>query len=509
MAWNSPNTVIPNLPYGVSPAHVPIPLTPVNPGQGLPGQAMGGGYYIQQQQPVQQGYAGNPSYLTYGLPPPQYLQVQPQMPGYVQNVQNPPGMYLPYQRSKAREDNPPLDPFLDGDNYGPVLDVMTATILGIKLKLNPILQHMIERNEDDPRLVWDVLESPKEAHLVEGTKSKPWASRDSTASLPRMNRLYLVLNHTPGVIEIEGTGKGGAVTCADVVNGIQQFVKQKVPRATYEGLKPVKRAKIDAVYHANRSSKYGATGRDVGTGIRKGDLLEEWTVFDGLEDDPTEIRNLLGIGKPPKNAETDTPAARARQRPWVGHLILRLDHREGEDIPFEAPPEPVKIETPPSTTDEGDSEEEGSEEDEDEEPAGYNLRAARQPQVASGKKKGKGKGNIYGIPQGYAQMGMQPQMVYPGGMPVVYAQQQPVMHQPLMQQPVMQSPIMQQPVIQQQHVMQPGFHGQQQYLVPQGQQILPPGYVPAGTPAMTTYQLAQQQYPPPLGTPLPPPGRRL
>ncbi|KAG8790832.1 hypothetical protein FRC16_000697 [Serendipita sp. 398] len=501
MAWNSPNTVVPNLPYGVSPANIPVPLTPIMPGGGqlLPGHQMvgGGGGYIVQPQAPQQMFMGQPNvyghqqYLTTGRGQPQFMQQPQQIYGGGPQFMVP-GMYGAGHAAKfkLREDNPPLDKWINGKDYGPVLDTMTATILGIQLQVNPILRHHSEQTDEGGRLTWDILEAAKDAEITEGTESKTWTGREAAATFPRMDRLYLVSHHAPSVIEVVGSGVGGCVTCWDVVVSIQAFVKEKVSRSVYEKLSLVKKAKIDATYHFNRGGKGGATGRDLGQGIRKGDLIEEWSTFDGLDDDPDEVRKALGIGKIAESKagrrrsvhiadDADSGVKRTKQRAWVGHLVLRLEHREGEDVPF-VPPEEPKVESPKTEDLDGDSNEDDSEEEAPNAAYYVDHRAAMKQAMKQARREAKqsqGRGNIhYGVPgvhmqpQGYPQM--HPQMVYSGGAPVVYAAPQ----------------------------------NQGYVITPQGTPQVMPGYIPAQTPAMTQYLLSPQQFPgqpPPLGTPLP------
>ncbi|CAG8712297.1 16707_t:CDS:2, partial [Acaulospora colombiana] len=108
--------------------------------------------------------------------PPGYAspyQPQQQMPVYGQPQYVVPGQPMMYpqqqqvrERHKSREDNPPLDKFIDGAVYGPVFDLQTATILDIKIQLHPSLRHHLEQ-DDEPRLSWNILESVKEVHLME------------------------------------------------------------------------------------------------------------------------------------------------------------------------------------------------------------------------------------------------------------------------------------------------------------------------------------------------------
>lgn len=119
MAWQrSPNAIIPGLPGGVpglSPANIPIPLTPA----GQPMQIMGAqqGYYLQPQQYGQSYGAVAPGYQQpYASPFQQQIPLygQPASGGFAVDAA---GMY-PHQRerTRARDDNPPLDKFMDGSN---------------------------------------------------------------------------------------------------------------------------------------------------------------------------------------------------------------------------------------------------------------------------------------------------------------------------------------------------------------------------------------------------------
>jgi hypothetical protein len=337
---------------------------------------------------------------------------------------------------------------------GPVLDATTATILGVKVQINPVLCHLSEQ-EDAERLSWNVLESVKEAHVIEDGKAKHWTGRGSAATWPRLDRLYLLSKYLPGPVEIRGTSKSGAVTCEDVLNGIHEYMREKLPRTVYQTINKQKRLKVDATYHYNRSLK---SGPDLGDGVRRGDFLEEYTSFDGLEDDPDYVRTALGLGKMTRaDRQEKTPSGRLKQRPMVGHMVLKLEHREGEDVVV---PEESEA-SPQSTTNELEDSE-----DEDEVPVNHKR--------SKGKKRAGG--NIgYKVEQ---QHGHQPPMMYPpgvvpGGAPLMYAPQGYVPVQQMQQQ-------------------------QPQYVMPVH------GYVPAASPAMAQYQLSpnMQGYPS-LGTPLP------
>jgi hypothetical protein len=315
-----------------------------------------------------------------------------------------------------------------------------------------------------------VLDTVKEAHLMQGSEAKSWKGRDASATFPRINRLILHSNHLPGAIEVVGTSKSGAVTCADVVTTIHEFVKEKLPRQVYDFVNRSKRAKLDAMYHFNRSGKPGTPGPDFGTGVRKGDFLEEYTSFDGLEDNEEFVRLALGLGKKRKEStkeskkEEKTSRAKLKQRPWVGHLVLNLEHRGGEEVPV--PEETDASESPQTSTNVLEDE------DEDEEGSyvqvkkgGYDTKSAKR----------RGKGNIFQ---------QQPQMYPPGMVPV----QGGMMYAPPAGYMSMQQPqMMQQPMM-----------------------PMAGGYVPALSPAIGAYQ--QQQLPPQmqgniqgypnLGTPL-------
>ena len=113
MAWNTPNTVIPNLP-GVSPHNIPIPLTPA--GQPMQIQMypqQQGGYFLQAQPQVQMQMPYGQTYQTMAAAP--FAQGY-QQPAYGQSPYLMPGVYPgpARERGKSREDNPPLDKWLDG-----------------------------------------------------------------------------------------------------------------------------------------------------------------------------------------------------------------------------------------------------------------------------------------------------------------------------------------------------------------------------------------------------------
>lgn len=345
------------------------------------------------------------------------------------------------------------NPFTDG----PVLDSTTATIYEVKLHINPVLKYMLEQDDDDDKLNWDVLESPKEAHIMQGKTAKPFSARHSCATFPRIDRLYLLSPYLPSPIEVRGTSKSGAVTCGDVLTYIHDYMKEKLSRPIYESLSKQRRAKVDATYHYNRSVK---SGPDLGTGIRRGDFLEEYTVFEGLEVDDEYVRSALELGKLPKGEEGN----KLKQRPMVGHLVLRLEHREGDDIPV---PEPIEPETSRSPrTKSEDLSDEGSEDDDA--PVVY-------APVRKGKGK-KGKRNIAYQPQPYVGYPPPP----PGMIPV---------------QPGMGGQPYGQPVA---YAAPAGYVQQGQYLMPMQ------GYVPGQSPAMAQYQLPPGGHGyPGLGSPLP------
>lgn len=307
---------------------------------------------------------------------------------------------------------------------------------------------------------------------MHGSEAKAWKGRDASATFPRINRLILHSNHLPGAIEVVGTSKSGAVTCADVITAVHEFVKEKLPRQVYDSVNRSKRAKLDVMYHHNRSGKVGTPGPDFGTGIRKGDFLEEYTSFDGLDDNEEFVRLALGLGKKRKESakeskkEEKTAGGKLKQRPWVGHLVLKLEHRGGEDVPV--PEEADASESPQTTTNEL---EDGDDEDEDGgyvqvKKGGYDTKPTKRH----------GKGNV------------------------LYQQQQPQMYPPSMMPA--QGGMM--------YVPQGGYMPMQQPAQMIHSPMMPmAGYVPAVSPAMSAYQpqLPPQmqgniQGYPNLGTPL-------
>ena len=123
MQWSSPNTVIPSLPaglnyHGVSPQNVPIPLTPSGQPmqmQMYPQQQQQQGYYLQAQPQMQMPMYGQAYQPVQAAP---FAQAYPQ-PGYGQSPYMMPGQAGVYpgqarERARAREDNPPLDKWMDG-----------------------------------------------------------------------------------------------------------------------------------------------------------------------------------------------------------------------------------------------------------------------------------------------------------------------------------------------------------------------------------------------------------
>jgi hypothetical protein len=305
---------------------------------------------------------------------------------------------------------------------------------------------------------------------MEGQKAKPWTGREAAATFPRLSSLVLITKSFPGGFEIKGTSRSGAVTCHDVINAIHDFAREKLPRSIYDSLSRFKRAKVDATYSHNRSGKEHTPGPDMGIGIRKGDFLEEFTMFDGIIDDPDFVRLASGLKKLPKpGREERTPAGRIKQRPMVGHLVLMLEHRPGDDIPFVVPEPSEATESPHDSSNEVDDEDGLNEEE-----AAQLARMFLSAKQAKSKKTKKGD-NIY-------QQQQQP--MYPPGMVPMQAGGVPVMYGA---------------------APAPGYVPVQQqattpYLMPGG---LAPGYVSGHSPMMGTYQLSPAQGYPPLGTPLP------
>ncbi|GJJ11793.1 hypothetical protein Clacol_006031 [Clathrus columnatus] len=263
-----------------------------------------------------------PPFPPYGVSP---IPGMPPMPGM-------PGMY-PGQEFDAPPQNqvvrPPtvsemqLDRWTPGPSYGPVLSPFQLSLLGIPLEVNPLLKPSTEQSL--VHLEYNVLFPTNFAHRSDDPPGISWSrGRNEPATLPRVSEMRLISKKYPWVIDIQASKPDEGVTCIEVVQAIHRDAGLNVKAKVYNALPNRSKALVSKQYNHNRSTSRHAPGGAFDSGLKRGDFMLEFIMFNGLVDDQPLVAERFKVAGPGWNGLKERDPTKMRTYPAT--LVFNLDH---------------------------------------------------------------------------------------------------------------------------------------------------------------------------------------
>ena len=124
---------------------------------------------------------------------------------------------------------------------------------------------------------------------------KSWtAGRGEPAIFPRVTQLRIISKTFPWMITISAKDKSAGVTCAEVIDGIADYLQRLAKGNEYKALPRDRQKSIKEAYSHNRAPAHGVPGGVLGEGLRHLDWLCQETMYGGIERDDNVVRKLLG-----------------------------------------------------------------------------------------------------------------------------------------------------------------------------------------------------------------------
>jgi hypothetical protein len=107
--------------------------------------------------------------------------------------------------------------------------------------------------------------------------------RNHPATLPRLTSLRIVSQSFPWAITINTADKAIGLTCGEVIDGIDHFLRETISRKIFEGAHYQRKKDITSAYHLNRSmDQHGVPRTNLGEGLRRLDWLLDNTMYGGV-----------------------------------------------------------------------------------------------------------------------------------------------------------------------------------------------------------------------------------
>ncbi|KAJ7691261.1 hypothetical protein B0H17DRAFT_935180 [Mycena rosella] len=190
-----------------------------------------------------------------------------------------------------------VDPFQVGPHYGPVLDPLQIHVLGVTLRLNPLLQHPTAPGAR-PRLEWNLLFPSGQCSRSDDPPLSWWNGRHEPATFPRSTCIHLVSEVLPWVISVAARNLDVGVTCGDLIDYIAHDMNQFVKQAEYERLPRIQREELRRAYRYNRSRADGVPGELLAPAMRRLDWLGRYTTFAGVRENVALGKRICGDALP-------------------------------------------------------------------------------------------------------------------------------------------------------------------------------------------------------------------
>jgi hypothetical protein len=124
---------------------------------------------------------------------------------------------------------------------------------------------------------------------------KSWTNgRGEPATFPRVTHIRIISKAFPWMINIHARDKSIGATCAEVIDGIADYLQKLSSGSEYNALPRSRQKAIKDAYNHNRAPAHGVPGGVLGEGLRRLDWLCQDTVYGGIERDDNFVRAQCG-----------------------------------------------------------------------------------------------------------------------------------------------------------------------------------------------------------------------
>lgn len=172
---------------------------------------------------------------------------------------------------------------------------------------------------------YNVLFPPNFAHRSDDGPGVSWArGRNEPATLPRISELRLISKKYPWVIDIEASKPDEGVTCIEVVQALHRDATLNVKAKIYNGLPNRSKAMVSKQYNHNRSTSRHAPGGAFDSGLKRGDFMLEFVMFNGLVNDQALIAERFKVAGPGWNGLKGRDPTKRQTYPAT--LVFYLDN---------------------------------------------------------------------------------------------------------------------------------------------------------------------------------------
>ena len=162
------------------------------------------------------------------------------------------------------------------------------------MRINPLLLPAPDDSDRD-HLKWNMLFSSSHCLRSSDPPHKSWSSgRGEPATFPRVTQLRIISKAFPWMIGISARDKSIGVTCAEVVDGIADYLHKLSSGSEYNALSRARQKAIKEAYNHNRAPAHGVPGGALGEGLRRLDWLCQETVYGGIERNDSFVRMQCG-----------------------------------------------------------------------------------------------------------------------------------------------------------------------------------------------------------------------
>jgi hypothetical protein len=168
---------------------------------------------------------------------------------------------------------------------GPVLDPLVVPLLDVHLRINPLIQPLLDDDPSDRvHLNWNMIFPTSTVQRSTDPSHVSWVNgRNAPATFPRLSMLRIVSEGLPWVIQVRAAEGNKGVTCGEVIETLGYELGRLSSRADFESLPSRERAEVTAAYKHNRSRAPGVPGGLLGQGMKRLDFLRSSTIFAGID----------------------------------------------------------------------------------------------------------------------------------------------------------------------------------------------------------------------------------